>query len=126
MELSDLFQSGIFAWLQVGIALIVVLLFAVKFFELFFKRNLSEKRLGSGIHTILFLGSFGAIFGILIQILGIVQALTAIIEAADISPQIVMEGVKISFYNPIFGIVTFLISGIFWFILQTRYKNLLS
>jgi hypothetical protein len=124
MELSEMFKAGILSWIQVLIALGILVVFFIKFLDLYIRRNLDDARLRSGIHTILFLGSFAAVFGILIQIIGIVVAINAIIEAADISPALVLEGTKRSFYNPIFGMLTLLVSGIFWFVLQARYKNL--
>ena len=124
MELSEMFKPGILNWIQILIALGILVVFIVKVFDLFVRKNLDDTRLRSGIHTILFLGSFAAVFGLLIQIIGIVEAINAIIEAADISPAIVLDGAKRSFYNPIFGMITLLVSGVFWFILQARYKNL--
>jgi H+/gluconate symporter-like permease len=126
MKLSEMFQFNILIWIQILIAMAVVVVFIIKARDLFFKKNLEGKKLRSGIHTVLFMGSFAGVFGFLIQIVGIVQALAAIIEAADISPQILWEGAKRSFYNPIFGLLTFLVSGVLWFILQARYKNLVS
>ena len=124
MELSELFKAGILSWIQILIALGILIIFLIKVVDLFVRQKLDDKRLRSGIHTILFLGSFAGVFGLLIQIIGIVGAINAIIEAADISPEIVIEGVKRSFYNPIFGLATLLVSAVFWFILQVRYKNL--
>lgn len=124
MELSELFKAGILSWIQILIALGILIVFLIKIVDLFVRQKLDDSRLRSGIHTILFLGSFAAVFGLLIQIIGIVEAINAIIEAADISPALIMEGVKRSFYNPVFGMITLLVSGVFWFILQVRYKNM--
>jgi hypothetical protein len=126
MELSELFKAGPLVWIQILIALGILIVFLIKVVDLYLRKKPDPGRLSSGIHSILFLGSFAAVFGLLIQIIGIVEAINAIIEAADISPAIVMEGVKRSFYNPIFGMITFLVSGVFWFILQARYKNISS
>ena len=126
MELSEIFTLDFFGWIQGLIALAILVLFVVKAIDLFFRESLPDARLRSGIHTVIFLGSFAGVFGFLIQIIGIVEALAAIIEAADVSPQILWAGAKRSFYNPIFGLITFLVSGILWFILQARYRNLLS
>jgi hypothetical protein len=124
MELSELFRAGPLSWIQILIALGMLIVFFIKVVDLYLRKNLDDNRLRSGIHSIIFLGSFAAVFGLLIQIIGIVAAINAIIEAADISPAIVMEGVKRSFYNPIFGMITLLVSGVFWFVLQARYMNI--
>lgn len=56
--------------------------------------------------------------GFMSQIIGIVQALEAIREAGDISPQLVMAGATISFYAPIWGFMVFIFSMLFYFILK--------
>jgi len=121
-----MFQTGILDWIQLLLALTILVVFLIKVRDLFFRKNLEDKKLRSGIHTVLFLGSFAGVFGFLIQILGIVGALAAIIEAADVSPELLWNGAKRSFYNPIFGLITLLVSGMLWFVLQARYKNLVS
>jgi biopolymer transport protein ExbB/TolQ len=55
------------------------------------------------------------------QVLGFVQALDAIIAAADVSPALIMEGLKNSFVSPLIGLVSILIGALFWAILQGRY-----
>ena len=126
MRLSEIGQSGFLGWIQILLALAVLVIFLFKARDLYFRKDLDARKMHSGIHTILFLGSFAGVFGFLIQIIGIVQALAAIIEAADVSPAILWDGAKRSFYNPIFGLATFLVSGVLWFILQARYKNLVA
>lgn len=124
MKLTEIFQSGILTWIQILVALGVLVIFLVKLADLFIRKDLPDARKKAGIHTVLFLGSFNAVFGLLIQVLGMVQALNAIIEAADISPQLVIDGLRRSFMNPILGVSTLLAAGIFWFILQARCRNL--
>jgi hypothetical protein len=63
-------------------------------------------------------GSVALAIGFMAQIIGIVQALEAIREAADISPQIVMKGAIVSFYAPIWGFIVFIFSMILYFILK--------
>jgi len=67
-------------------------------------------------------GSLALAFGLLSQIVGITEALVAIREAADISPQIVMEGALISFYAPIWGFMVFIFSTFIYFILKEIVK----
>ena len=124
MKLSEIGQSGPLGWIQILLALAVLVIFLIKVRDLYFRKDLDDRKMRSGLHTVLFLGSFAGVFGFLIQIMGIVQALAAIIEAADVSPEILWAGAKRSFSNPIFGLATLLVSGVLWFILQARYKNL--
>ena len=75
---------------------------------------------------VIYLGGFSAIWGILAQGIGIWFALTEIQKAADVSPAIIMGGIKVSMIAPLYGIVIFLISSVLWFILKTRYHSVFT
>nr|WP_321354805.1 MotA/TolQ/ExbB proton channel family protein [uncultured Draconibacterium sp.] len=67
-------------------------------------------------------GLFAAAFGVLSQIIGIVQALEAIRAAADISPEIVMGGAIVSFYSTIWGLIVLLVSLLIYYVLKEIIK----
>jgi hypothetical protein len=67
-------------------------------------------------------GSLALAVGFLSQIVGIVKALEAIKAAADISPEIVMGGAIVSFYAPIWGLIVFIFSMLFYFVLKSIIK----
>lgn len=71
-------------------------------------------------------GSVALAVGFMSQIIGIVQALEAIREAADVSPQIVMAGATVSFYAPIWGFIVFIFSMMFYYFLKEIIKSRLS
>ena len=71
-------------------------------------------------------GSLALAVGFLSQIVGIVKALEAIKAAADISPEIVMGGAIVSFYAPIWGLIVFIFSMLFYFVLKAVIKARLS
>ena len=93
-----------------------------KLVDLFSKKMYSFKLLD----LILLGGSVALAIGLLSQIVGIVQALNAIMEAGDVSPQLVMGGAIVSFYAPIYGFIVFIFSMIFYFILKEIYKGRLQ
>jgi hypothetical protein len=78
------------------------------------------------ILAIIYTGSFAAVCGILGQGLGIYQALYAIQMAGDISPALIMGGIKVSMIAPLYGILILLISSLIWFGLKIKYNTLLS
>lgn len=69
------------------------------------------------------IGSFAVVWGFLGQILGLMAAFDAIQAAADISPAIMAEGLQVSFYAPIFGVVVFLIAKLEVIVLTWMQKN---
>ena len=82
------------------------------------KRNVNMRLLG----LIKMSGSLAVALGFLSQVIGIVQALEAIKVAADISPEIVMNGAIVSFYAPIWGLFVFVCSMLFYYVLKAIIK----
>jgi len=74
------------------------------------------------IDSMLVIGSIALVYGILLQIIGMVEALEAVIQAGDVSPQLVMQGLKESFATPILGMVLFIISLLFWYINKIKWE----
>jgi biopolymer transport protein ExbB/TolQ len=108
------------------IALAIAVLTVIKAVDLWGKKDLSPHKLERGLHAILFWGAVSAVFGFLGQISGIYRALTIIISAKEISPNVVAQGFAESFTTTIFGMEILLISAIIWFIFLGRYKKLTS
>jgi biopolymer transport protein ExbB/TolQ len=68
--------------------------------------------------SIKYLGGIAFLSGLFCQTLGLYLAYQAIVEAADVSPMLVMQGVFISFYTTFFGLGVFLVSLIIWYLLN--------
>ena len=64
------------------------------------------------------MGLFTMITGILGQLIGLMMAFSAIERAGDISPGMVYGGLKVSMYTTLYGIFIYLLSILFWFILD--------
>lgn len=64
------------------------------------------------------LGLFAFITGVLGQMIGLYEGLTVIEKVSDISPSLLAGGLRISMITPIYGILIFLLSYLFWFILD--------
>jgi len=120
MKLFEMYKwGGPYMHVISVMALAMLTVAAVKIFKMVAKNEYNFKLL----ELIRMAGSFAAAIGILAQIIGIVQALEAIREAADISPQIVMGGAIVSFYSTIWGLTVFLFSLLFYYILKEIVKH---
>ena len=64
------------------------------------------------------LGGIAGLSGLYFQTQGLYLAYQAILEAADISPMILIKGVFVSFYTTFFGLGVFLVSYIIWYLLK--------
>lgn len=119
MNFMDFYQAGgPFMNLISLMAILTLVTTAWKVIDIFSKKVYNFRLLD----LILLGGSVGLAVGLLSQIVGIVQALNAIMAADDISPAIVMGGAKVSFYAPIWGFIIFIFSMIFYFVLKEIIK----
>ncbi len=114
-------MGGIFLWIQALIMVLILILAIQKFIRYFGKPGSQKSPFHSSHHAILFLGIFSFVWGMFTQLVGIVQALNAIIEAADVSPELVLMGLKNSFVSPVIGLSTMLLSALVWAILHVKY-----
>lgn len=116
--------GGIFLWVQIMVILGMLVMAAIKFRQYYSNKSLASMPFHKSHHTILFLGIFNLVWGIFTQVLGFVQALDAIIAAADVSPALIMEGLKNSFISPLIGLGAALFGALLWAILQGRYTGI--
>lgn len=108
------YEGGLDYMLPISILLITILVLFSIFMLRKFKRQLIPKWLEKSIYQI---GLFSFFFGLLGQILGLVNGLDAIEKAGAISQGILAGGLKVSFYPTIYGLIVFLISQVFNFIM---------
>ena len=92
---------GGYKWPLIILALLIIAL-AVYAVSLILT-HANQGRIKHGLKALLVTGSMCVALGVFAQIHGIWLALEAIMEAADISPQVVMFGLKRSFGPTLFG-----------------------
>ena len=119
--MSDyILMGGPFMWPLVIIAVIILLLFLKKGFDVFVNADPTPAQHRRANNVILQLGIFSFFFGLLGQAIGLIEGFSAIQAAADISPAMVMGGLKVSMITPVFGLITLLGSLIAWSVLKYR------
>jgi hypothetical protein len=116
--------GGILLWIQILVILLMIVMAIIKFKQYYSNANLPILPFHKSHHAILFLGIFNLVWGMFTQVLGFVQALNAIIVAADVSPALVMTGLKNSFVSPLIGLASLLLAALLWAILHGRYNNI--
>ncbi len=72
------------------------------------------------------IGLFGFITGILGQLVGLYEAFKAIETAGDVSPALLMGGLKVSMISTIYGFIVFLLSLLIWFIFDNMLTRKMS
>lgn len=78
---------------------------------------------GRGVNYILLFGSLAVTFGFLGQAIGMFQAFSAIKEAGDISPALIVGGLQVSMIAPLYGSLIFIISLPIWVMVRERIKK---
>ena len=96
--------------------ILVLIVIALLVYDTFLNKESHKERRIQSLNALLVLGSLSAVVGMLGQIMGIWYALAAILEAADISMEIVFQGLQASFGTTYFGLITFFIAFISWLI----------
>lgn len=124
--LDFIHEGGPFMILILIIMVGIIVLSVKKIIDLFIKKVEITNKHESGINAILFWGSICALLGILGQITGLYLAIDAISKASDVSPQIILMGVKVSFNSTLFGLWVLFFSSIIWFVLRVRYKQIIT
>lgn len=98
---------------------VVIALNLALLYRLAVKKTADSKRTRE---MILFLGSLAFLWGILGQVTGMIQALTCVEAAGDISPSLIAAGFRISLLAPVYGFVLFLFSFVSWFTFRSFQK----
>ena len=108
------------------IALLILGLSIKKTIDLFISDGLKPYQLERGLSGIIFLGSFAFFWGIFGQAIAIYEAMSAIEKMGSVSPAMLAGGLKVSLIVPIYGLMIFLVSSIFWYLLRMRCGFLLK
>ena len=73
------------------------------------------------VNLVLQIGIFTFFLGILSQAIGLMQAFSAIEQAGgDISPALLVGGLKVSMIAPVYGLIIFMVAFIGWAALKFR------
>jgi biopolymer transport protein ExbB/TolQ len=106
-------------------SLLVVLLAVSVYFTLSIASGRASGK-SNFIHRLTYLKSLGLftmITGILGQLIGLIMAFNAIERVGDISPAIVVGGLKVSMITTIYGILVYMVSILIWFLLDLWYHR---
>lgn len=115
---SILQSMGPFKLPMILISILVLVLIVMLIIDTFVNKEVNAERRKRGMSALLVLGSMNAAVGMLGQIMGIWFALAAIIEAADVNPEIIMVGLQSTFATTFYGFITFFVAIIAWLILN--------
>ena len=100
----------------ISISILVLIVIILLSIDTFSDKKVNVDRKKKNLQLLLILGSMNAALGMLGQIMGIWYALAAILETADISMEIVYQGLQASFGATFYGFITFFVAVIAWLI----------
>ena len=123
--LIEFFVMGGAQFMSILLLLLIIIL-AMSIYGIisgFMKQGNYQVLLKTFSQWVLGLGGFAFVWGFLGQGVGIYMALTAIQEAGDVSPAMIMGGIKVSMIAPFFGVLIFLISILLSLVLKTLHNR---
>lgn len=123
--MTDLFFAGgpLFMGILTLLLLIICAMAVYQFIQISRGNVEHETTFRHRLTYIKSLGLFSLVFGIFTQLLGLYQAFSAIEMAGDVSPAILMGGLKVSMISTMYGMIIFLISYLLWLGLDYTVKN---
>lgn len=126
--MKDLFYMGgpLFMGILTAILIILIAWTIYHAIPVVTGKDLKALRSRMRIRHIRTIGIFGFTTGILGQMIGLFQAFNAIEKAGDVSPALLMGGLKVSMITTLYGFFIFLISLLLWFILDFMLSNKLD
>ncbi len=116
-------SGGPVMWLLIVLLVVIVVLAVRAVLGLREGAEAIAARTGS-VHAILFWGVFAGVLGVYGQLAGIYRALIFIVNAPEISPPIIAEGIAVSFRTTLFGLLLMMSAGLVWFVLFNRCRAL--
>ena len=122
--LSQFTIGGPFMWLLLLFSLAIIYLIIKKGIDIFIKKDLTEEQQNEGVNGILFWGILCVICGFLSHYTGIYLGVNEIRKAADVSPQIILEGFASTLIAIIAGMWIFIISAIIWYVYKAKIRKI--
>ena len=113
-------NGGPLAIVQVIFTILLLVVLTNVYFRFFSKKF---EKLEKNLQTVKSLAVLILTLGVLGQVLGIYNALGAIVESTDISPKIVYQGFMISFNTTLFGLIVFVVTYINFIIIQLLHRK---
>lgn len=126
--MAKLFYMGgpLFMGILTLLLLIILLITILFLLRIVSGKSVSNSSFTHQLSYLKSIGLFSAITGVLGQLIGLMMAFSAIERVGDVSPQIVVGGLKVSMISPLYGIAIYLLSIILWFLLDLIHQKLLS
>ncbi|MGF1586851.1 MAG: MotA/TolQ/ExbB proton channel family protein [Bacteroidales bacterium] len=119
----NLIEGGIYFMLPIYLMWVInIILTGIIIFRFSREETKSSTSLKPLSELVLFLGSFAFLFGVLGQIIGLIQALQVIPQIPDVSPALLAGGFRVSLLAPAYGFVLLLISYAVWFVTRRNLR----
>jgi len=118
--MKELFYLGgpLFMGILTGELILLVAWAVYHSMPVILKKEFDSAHTKSRLKHVKTIGTFALVTGILAQLIGFYVAFDAIEVAGDISPSLLMGGLKISLITTLYGFFIYLFSLLIWFIVD--------
>lgn len=123
--MKELFYMGGPLFMGILTVLLVIIMALIAYYAISIASGKAsdKKNFRHQLSYIKSIGLFTMITGILGQLIGLMMAFSAIERAGDISPAIMVGGLKVSMITTLYGIFIYLFSILIWFLLDIWYHK---
>jgi hypothetical protein len=118
--MKELFYMGgpLFMGILTGELILLIAWAAYHSMPVILKKDFDSAKSKSHLKHIKTIGTFALVTGILAQLIGFYEAFDAIETAGDISPSLLMGGLKVSLITTLYGFFIYLFSLLIWLIMD--------
>jgi len=119
-------NGGPFMYVLLINIVVILDLVVIKIRDLYIRPKSDIYQIKCGLDGILFWGLVALVNGIFGQLMGIWSALRIIAVATEVSPQVIMQGIIISFNTTLTGFWILIFSALFWYVLRTKADKMIN
>lgn len=120
--MARVFMSGGFLMFPIALIALVLVGLAVRTaVELARRRGANAARVQNGLDGLLFWGLFALMLGVLGQVSGYYQSISAVVNHGLMSPRALWQGLSEGFVSPMASLAVLAFAGVSWYALRIWY-----
>lgn len=119
-------NGGPFMYVLLINIVVILDLVVIKIRDLYIRPKSDVYQIKHGLDGILFWGLVALVNGIFGQLMGIWSALRIIAVATEVNPQVIMQGIIISFNTTLTGFWILLFAALLWYVFKVKADKLID
>ena len=120
-------EMGLFAYPICSLAVVIACIALKKTYDMFILKRIHHRRSEEHIlNSILLIATIMVVIGFTATATGFSSMMKIVLTATQIDPKVVTKGIAVSLLPLIVSLLAFSLSSIIWFVLKSRFINLIE